>query len=133
MTEIQLREASKKIATILAIIIVLLGVLGLISLSIQKKRKEIGIRKVLGASPINIIMLFLKDFIQVVSLAFVMACPLDVIIMHKWLDGYAYKIKISFIPFLISFFLLTFITAIFIVFQTMKTSFEDPSKSINTD
>ena len=80
-TELQLKEAAY-IATVLAFIIVLLGVLGMISLSIQKRTKEIGIRKILGSSVAAIISLFLKDFLGVIAIAGVMACPLAYLIMQ---------------------------------------------------
>ncbi len=89
-TEIQLKKASYT-ATVLALIIVLLGVIGLISLSIQKRTKEIGIRKVLGSSVAGIVVLFLKEFLAVILFGGLVACPLAYIIMNKWLQSYAYS------------------------------------------
>ncbi|HXL55074.1 MAG TPA: FtsX-like permease family protein, partial [Chitinophagaceae bacterium] len=100
-TEIQLKKASYT-ATILALIIVLLGVLGLISLSIQKRTKEIGIRKVLGSSVADIIALFMKEFLSVIFIAGIIAFPLAYIIMRNWLNGYAYRIDRTAQPFIIS-------------------------------
>ena len=71
--ELQLKKASYT-ATILALIIVLLGILGLVSLSIQKRTKEIGIRKVLGSSVFGIVSLFIKEFFWVILIAGVVAC-----------------------------------------------------------
>src|SRR5205085_1308758 len=93
-TEIQLKRASYT-ATVLSIIIVLLGVIGLVSLSIQKRTKEIGIRKVLGSSVAGIISLFIKEFYLVIIIGGAIACPLAYIIMHNWLQGYAYRINIT--------------------------------------
>ena len=93
-SEIQLKKASYT-ATIFALIIVLLGVLGLISLSIQKRTKEIGIRKVLGSSVAAIISLFIKEFLLVILIGGLIACPLAYIIMHNWLQDYAYRIDIN--------------------------------------
>ncbi|SHM54159.1 ABC transporter permease [Mucilaginibacter sp. OK098] len=131
-TEIQLKEAAY-IATALAFVIVLLGVLGLISLSIQKRTREIGIRKVLGSSVAGITALFLKDFLSVILLAGIIACPLAYVIMHQWLSDYAYRINISLTPFIISIGLLTIITAIIIVLQTIRAAFVNPVKSLKSE
>ena len=130
--EIQLQKAAY-IATGLAIVIVLLGVLGLISLSIQKRTKEIGIRKVLGSSVAGITSLFLKDFMGVVIIAGLVACPLAYLIMQKWLNDYAYKISISISPFVLSIALLTGITACLIVLQTIRAAFANPVKSLRSE
>lgn len=130
--ELQLKKAAY-MATILAIIIVLLGVLGLISLSIQKRTKEIGIRKVLGSSVAGITGLFLKDFLGVIVIACFVACPLAYLIMQKWLDDYAYKINISISPFVFSIALLTIITMVLIVLQTIKAAFANPIKSLRNE
>ena len=131
-TEIQLQKAAY-IATVLSIIIVLLGVLGLISLSIQKRTKEIGIRKVLGSSVAGITTLFLKDFLGVVLIAGVIACPLAYLIMQKWLSDYAYRINISASPFILSITLLIFITGVLIILQTIKAAFANPIKSLRSE
>ena len=131
-TELQLKKAAY-IATFLAVIIVLLGVLGLISLSIQKRTKEIGIRKVLGSSVPGIISLFMKDFMGVVLIAGLIACPLAYFMMQKWLDDYAYKINISLSPFIFSIALLTGITALLIMLQTIKAAFANPVKSLRSE
>jgi len=130
--EIQLQKAAY-IATVLAVIIVLLGVLGLISLSIQKRTKEIGIRKVLGASVAGITSLFLKDFLGVVVFAGVIACPAAYLMMQKWLGDYAYRIDISVSSFIIPIVLLTFITAVLIVLQTIRAAFLNPVKSLKSE
>jgi putative ABC transport system permease protein len=130
--EIQLQKAAY-IATVLSIIIVLLGVLGLISLSIQKRTKEIGIRKVLGSSVAGITTLFLKDFLGVVVIAGIIACPLAYLIMQKWLSDYAYRINISLSPFVLSITLLVFITGVLIILQTIKAAFANPVKSLRSE
>lgn len=131
-TEIQLKKASYT-ATVLALIIVLLGVLGLISLSIQKRTKEIGIRKVLGSSVAGIILLFIKEFLLVIIIAGFVACPLAYIIMQRWLNEYAYRINITYQPFIISIIALGFITALVICIQTIKTAMANPVKSLRTE
>ncbi|MEZ2336498.1 ABC transporter permease [Mucilaginibacter sp. RCC_168] len=131
-SEIQLKQASY-IATALAIVIVLLGVLGLISLSIQKRTKEIGIRKVLGSSIAGIISLFMKEFLGVVIIAGLVACPIAYLIMHQWLNDYAYKIAITLNPFMIAILGLTLITAILICIQTIKAALNSPVKSLRSE
>jgi ABC-type antimicrobial peptide transport system permease subunit len=131
-SELQLKRAANT-ATFLAIIIVLLGVLGLISLSIQKRTKEIGIRKVLGSSVAGITSLFLKDFLGVVVIGVVVACPLAWYLMQNWLNDYAYKINISPSPFVISILLLTSVTALLIILQTIKAAFANPVDSLRTE
>lgn len=131
-SEIQLKKASYT-ATVLALIIVLLGVLGLISLSIQKRTKEIGIRKVLGSSVSGIMLLFLREFLTVIAIAGVVACPLAYIIMNKWLQGYAYRIDISAQPFFISVLILGFITTLLICIQTLKAAVANPVKSLRSE
>jgi putative ABC transport system permease protein len=131
-TEIQFKKASY-MATVLAIVIVLLGVLGLISLSVQKRTKEIGIRKVLGSSVQGIMALFIKEFLGIVLIAGLIACPLAWLMMHSWLNGYAYRISITTWPFMVSIVLLTLITALLISLQTIKAALSNPIKSLRTE
>ena len=131
-SEIQLKKASYT-ATLLALIIVLLGVLGLISLSIQKRTKEIGIRKVLGSSVAAIVTLFIKEFLWVILIGGVVACPLAYFIMNGWLQNYAYRINITAMPFIIAIVLLGFITALLICLQTIKAAITNPVKSLRTE
>lgn len=131
-TEIQLKKASY-LATTLAVIIVLLGVLGLISLSIQKRVKEIGIRKVLGSSVQDIILLFLKDFLGVVVIAGVISCPLAYWLMSKWLEGYAYKTTLNAAPFSIAISSLLMATTLLIVLQTKRAALANPVRSLRAE
>jgi putative ABC transport system permease protein len=131
-TEIQLKQASYT-ATVLSLIIVLLGVIGLISLSIQKRTKEIGIRKILGSSVGGIITLFMKEFLWVIFIAGLIACPVAWVIMHGWLNDYAYRIPITAGPFIISVAGLAFVTSILITIQTIKAGTDNPVKSLRTE
>jgi len=128
-TELRLKKAAYTAAS-LALIIALLGVLGLISLSIQRRIKEIGIRKVLGSSVIGIIVLFIKDFLPVILIASIIACPVAYIVMQHWLDGYAYRIAITAAPFAIAVSFLILITLVLIVFQTIKIAVTNPVESL---
>lgn len=131
-TEIQLRQAAYT-AFILALIIVLLGVLGLVAMSIQRRTKEIGIRKVLGSSVTNIILIFIKEFLFVIVIAGCIAFPVAYSIMQNWLNGYAYRIQITSMPFIISILLLGTISALLIALQTMKVALSNPVKSLRTE
>lgn len=131
-TEIQLKQAAYT-GTILSLIIVLLGVIGLVSLSIQKRTKEIGIRKVLGSSVSSIISLFMKEFLIVILIAGLVACPVAWFIMNGWLNDYAYRIPLSVQPFLVSVAGLAFVTGILVALQTMKAALSNPVNSLRTE
>lgn len=128
-TEIQLKKAAYA-ATALSLVIVFLGVLGLVSLSVQKRVKEIGIRKVLGASISGIMQLFIKEFVMIILVAGCIAVPLAYITMSKWLNNYASHISISAIPFVVSLLLLAMVTMLLIMLQTFKASVANPVKSL---
>lgn len=131
-TEIQLKKASYT-ATVLAFIIVLLGVLGLVALSVQKRTKEIGIRKVLGASVSSITGLFLKEFMIVILAGGIVACPIAWYIMQNWLNNYAYRIPLTALPAIIALLILGLITVVLIGIQTITKALENPIKSLRTD
>lgn len=131
-TEIQLKQASYT-ATILTLVIVLLGVTGMISLSIQKRTKEIGIRKVLGSSVTGIVALFVKEFMIVIAVAGLVACPVAYVIMKRWLDDYVYRVDITPTPFVVTIIMLAVLTAVLIVLQTIRTALANPVKSLKTE
>jgi ABC-type antimicrobial peptide transport system permease subunit len=131
-SEIQLKKASYT-ATALALVILLLGVLGLVSLSIQKRTKEIGIRKVLGSSVLGIVSLFIKEFLLTILIGGLVAAPLAYMIIHSWLQNYAYRINITPGPFIISIFVLGLITALIICLQTIKTALANPVDSLRSE
>jgi putative ABC transport system permease protein len=131
-TEIRLKKASV-IATTLAIIIAFLGVVGLVSQSIQRRNREIGIRKVLGSSVEAIIGLFMREFLIIVSVAVLAASPLAYLLMQSWLKGYVYKIAISVSPFAISVGILGIVTALLVVLLTIKAALANPVKSLRSE
>ncbi|CAN5585646.1 ABC transporter permease [soil metagenome] len=130
--EIQLKKAAYT-ATILSLIIVLLGVLGLISLSVHKRVKEISIRKVLGASVPHITLLFIKEFIAVVVAAAFIAVPLAWYLMSGWLNNYAYRINLTAQPFLLPIIALGLTTLLLIVLQTLKAALANPMKNLKSE
>lgn len=130
--ELQFKKATYT-ASILSLIIALLGIFGMVSLSINKRVKEVGIRKVLGASVANISFLFIKEFLVVLGLAILIACPLAYLLMTQWLSGYAYQISIGWNPFLIGILLIGSITVLLILFQTLKTAITNPVNSLRSE
>jgi ABC-type antimicrobial peptide transport system permease subunit len=131
-SELQLKKAAYT-ATLLSLVIVLLGVLGLISLSIQKRTKEIGVRKVLGASVSSIITLFLSEILIIITIAGLIACPIAWFIMNNWLDDYAYKIQVTPLPFIMSITTLVLVTTILISLQTRRAANASPATSLRTE
>ncbi|MBS1566063.1 MAG: ABC transporter permease, partial [Bacteroidetes bacterium] len=131
-TELRLKKAAYT-ATGLAIIIVLLGVVGLISLSIQKKTKEIGIRKVIGASVGSIIGLFLREYLPLIVAAGLLSCLPAWLLMRHWLNGYAYRTSLTALPFLTAIAVLGLITTLLILLQTTKAANANPVKSLRTE
>jgi hypothetical protein len=99
--ELRLRKAAS-VATVLALIIVLLGVLGLVANSVRLRKREIAIRKVVGASAIKIIRLFLREWLSVLVIAGIAAGTLAWWLLQQWLNGYATRIALTAWPFLIA-------------------------------
>lgn len=120
-------------ATLLTLVIVLLGVIGLVSLTVQKRTKEIGIRKVLGAPVASIITLFIREFLPLIAIAAVVACPVAFVLAKHWLNDYVYRINITALPFLLCVALLGVVTVLLIVGQTIKTAFANPVQSLRTE
>ena len=131
-TELQMKQAART-ASSLSIIIVLLGVLGLISISIQKRLKEIGIRKVLGSSEFSIVFLFLKEFLPVILIAGLSICPVAWYLCNHWLNAYTYRIEPDLWLFLSSVMILLIATVLLIVFKTIHTARLSPVKSLRTE
>ncbi|MEO6288024.1 MAG: ABC transporter permease [Dyadobacter sp.] len=131
-SEMLLKKASQA-ATALSIVIVLLGILGMVSLNVARRTREVGIRKVLGASGISVVALFLKEFMLVMVFAVAVAFPLACFTMKKWLQTYAYRIDIGWTTFaeiIIAFAIL--ITAL-VCLQTYKAALMNPVTSLKSD
>jgi putative ABC transport system permease protein len=119
--------------TILAILISCLGLLGLSSFIIKLRTKEIGIRKVLGASVFSLLALFSKDFIKLICLAAVLVIPVIYFVGTNWLNNYAFHIGLSWIIFVIPPLLLMIISLITISLQSVKAALANPIKSLKTE
>ncbi len=117
----------------LAILISCLGLLGLIIFTAEQRTKEIGIRKVLGATLGNIVQLLSADFLKLVFVAILIASPIAWLAMKSWLNDYAYKINISWWTFAAAGGLVVLIAAITISFQAIKAAIANPVKSLRTE
>ncbi|MGN6530412.1 MAG: ABC transporter permease [Ginsengibacter sp.] len=118
---------------IIAIIIASLGLFGISAFVIQQRAKEIGIRKVLGASVKNLLLVISKEFVLLVFIAFVIAVPVAWFAMNRWLQDFAYRIQISWWIFIVAGILAIMIALITISFQAIKTAIENPVKSLRSE
>lgn len=109
-----------------AIFISCLGLLGLALFMAEQRKKEISIRKVLGASTANILTLLNKDFIKLVAIANLIAFPLAYIIINKWLSGYEYRISVSALPFIVAISLSVIIAILTVSVQSVKVAKANP-------
>jgi putative ABC transport system permease protein len=119
--------------SVLAILIACLGLFGLATYMAEQRTKEIGIRKVLGASVGNVVTMLSKDFLKLVTIAFCIATPLAWWAMHNWLQDFAYRIRISWWIFGIAGVLALFIALFTISFQAIKAAMVNPVKSLRTE
>jgi putative ABC transport system permease protein len=117
----------------ISIFLACLGLLGLAALAALNRTREIGIRKVLGASIPNIIGLLSKDFLKLVFIAIVIASPLAWYFMSKWLQDFAYRINIGWIVFLIAGLSVATLALLTISLQTIRTAMANPVKSLRTE
>ena len=121
------------IIAVLAIFISCLGLFGLASFTAEQRVKEIGVRKVLGASVFNLWKLLSKDFVILVLAACAISIPVTWYVMNDWLKNYDYKINISIGVFVIVVILAVVITIITVSFQAIKAAVANPVKSLRTE
>jgi len=117
----------------LAICIACLGLIGLASFTAERRKKEVSIRKVLGASSRNMVTLLSKEFTQLVLLAFVIATPVSWFIIRKWLEGFVYQVEIGIGVFLISGIIALGIAWITVSYQTGKAALANPVDSLKNE
>jgi putative ABC transport system permease protein len=118
---------------ILAIFIACLGLFGLATFTAEQRTKEIGIRKVMGASVTQIVQLLSKDFVRLVIFGIVIACPLAYYFMDKWLQDFAYRIDISWWIFALAGIVAIVIALLTVSFQAIKAALANPVKSLRTE
>jgi len=119
--------------SILSIVISSLGLFGLAAFATQRRIKEIGVRKVLGAGEAGIVALLSRDFIQLVLFSLIIAFPVAWYTMNKWLEGFAYRINISWWVFAIAGITAILIAFITVSFQAIKAAIANPVKSLRTE
>ncbi len=117
----------------LAILISCLGLFGLAAFNAEARTKEIGIRKVLGASVSSVVLMLSKDFFKLLIISVVIAFPLAWWAMNSWLNGFAYKINMGASVFVVAFATILLITLITVSFQAIKAAVANPVKSLHTE
>jgi putative ABC transport system permease protein len=120
-------------ACILAILISCLGLFGLATFSAEQRSKEISIRKVLGANVTGLAGLLSKEFLKLVVIAFIIATPVAWWAMYKWLQGFAYKVTISWWMFAIAAAASVFIALATVSFQAIKAAVANPVKALKAE
>lgn len=117
----------------IAIFISCLGLLGLAAYTAQVRTREIGVRKVLGASVIGIVSLLATDFVRLVVISIVIGIPIAWYVMNKWLDEFAYRTSIGWVVFLVAGIMTLLITLVTISYQSARAALTNPVKSIRTE
>ncbi|MEM9833280.1 MAG: FtsX-like permease family protein [Bacteroidota bacterium] len=115
---------------VLAILIACLGLFGLASFMAERRTKEIGIRKVLGASVPQIIVLLLTNFVKMVGIAIVIAIPLAYLLMNNWLQNFVYHVPMSIVIFVVAVVLVLMLTLLTVGYEAIRASNANPVKSI---
>ena len=117
----------------LSILVACLGLLGLTTFATEQRTKEIGIRKVLGATPANLVALLSKDFLKLVLIAMFIAFPLAWYAMHRWLQEFAYRIDIGWAVFVVAGLAALGIAFATISFQSIKAALANPVKTLRSE
>jgi len=116
--------------SLLAIVIACLGLFGLVAFTAEQRTKEIGVRKVMGASVVNIVLLLSKDFTRLVGIAILIAMPIAYVAMQRWLENFAYRIEIPWGLFLTAGLLAILIAWLTVSYQSIKAALADPVKAL---
>lgn len=117
----------------MSIFIACLGLYGLISFMANQKLKEVGIRKVLGASVSSIVMLFSKEFVKLILLAFIIAAPLSYYFMSEWLNTFAYNVGIGWSTFAIAIFATCFIALVTVSYRAVRAAITNPVDTLRSE
>lgn len=117
----------------LTVIIACLGLLGLAAYTTEQRTKEIGIRKVIGASVSHIVMLIYKDFFLLIGIAVLLAFPVAYYFMHNWLQSFAYQTDIRMITFIASALLMLVVTMLAVGFHTIRAAISNPVNSLRSE
>jgi ABC-type antimicrobial peptide transport system permease subunit len=118
---------------LIAIFISCMGLFGLATFTAQQRVKEIGIRKVLGATALSIVSMLSKEFLGLIIISLLVASPIAFYLMHNWLQDFAYRININLWVFLLSGLAAIVIGLLTVGFQTMKAALTNPVKSLRNE
>lgn len=119
--------------SLLAIMLASIGLYGMVSLMVNNRRKEVGIRKVLGASISSLMLMFSKQYVLMISIAAIIAIPVMQYILNLWLENFAYRIEVAWWVYLISAIILVITTLITISHQTVKITLANPIDSLRNE
>lgn len=119
--------------SLLSVAISLMGVFGLVMFETQHRLKEIGVRRVHGASIAEILAMFNSKFVRIVLICFVIAVPISYYIIDKWLESFAYRTPIYWWVFVLALLVILVITVATVTFRSLRAATDDPAKSIKTE
>lgn len=122
-----------EVATILAVLIASMGLFGLATFTAEQRTKEIGVRKVLGASVGSVVALLSRDFLKPVVVAILVASPIAWYLMNQWLQNFEFKIAVSWWLFLAAGLLMTAIALLTVSFQSVRAAMLDPVRSLRSE
>jgi len=110
-----------------------LGVYGLVLFTVQRKFKEIGVRKVLGANVRQILLMIYRDFALLLAIGFVLAIPLSWLLMNKWLSNFIYHTEVSPVTYIISLVLVMLVMSLTISYQAIRAALGNPVNALRTE
>ena len=119
--------------SVVAIVISIVGVFGLVVFESESRRKEIGIRKVLGSTTKQILIMFNKSYLLILVICFLLGAPIAWYGVERWLESFAYRTPIYFWVFILSFMFISVITFITITFQNWHVANENPVNNIKDE
>jgi putative ABC transport system permease protein len=119
--------------SVLTVMITCLGLLGLIAFITQQRQKEISMRKIMGAGIGQLVILITRNFVLLVGISCLIACPIAIWFMGKWLKFFPYNTGLSPMPFVLAAITVLFITLLTVIYHTMRAAFANPSKSLRSE
>jgi putative ABC transport system permease protein len=131
-SEVQLKKATR-LATILNLVIVFMGIFGVMAFTLARRNKEIAVRKVLGAESINIVLLFFKDYAILILIANIIAWPLAYWATNQWLQNYAYRMQQNIMPYAGVLVTVAVSTFLFVTILCLKATQANPVKNLRTE
>jgi putative ABC transport system permease protein len=131
-TETRMHKAAR-LSTVVAFALVALGVLGISAMSITRRTKEVGIRKLLGASYSSIVLLFLKEFSWIIVVSNIIGWPLSWYLLNHWLNGYSYRVSLGIIPFAAVGITVSGLVILIIALMLRRVAASNPIKSLQTE